>query len=1004
MRKENPPPTQRIILEEQAAVPETTRGDRVDLPPTRRADTGCGASLMQLPSALSCHYTIKKHLPAKGAESDIFLVANQTSGKDYIAKVYRQGIECKPEVLERLSNLDQRHIVEMIEYGQSDGRWYELMEYMPFGTLGQLAEQQDDKTDVFYRSILTELHQALTYLHENNIFHRDLKPENILVRNLNPLDLVLTDFGIASLSEASVRFTRGAWTLHYTAPEQIVQAATISGKTDYWSLGMILFEIIHGSHPFAGLNDHAISAALATGGMSARGVVPFSDIKDERWRLLCQGLLTRDPEKRWGQDEVSRWLDGDTTLKVIRESSSAVRPYKFNKQEFYTPEELAPVLAGNWDEAVKHLHRKYLSKWFSGALLDQELAEEADDLLENENLSKDKRLHLLLIKMAPDLPPFWKGACLATQDLVVIATRAINGDKKACDLLAEIYDNDVLANVFAETYASWKKQFDLFEQGWKTARDAGAPEHLKPAKQTILPSLLLLEIEREYAEKLREQVCKRISSAAKQHSIIKAIGTPEDVLPTHLLVLQAISKKADQEINEELETIRNTVRAELLRLKNEYDEVFDSNPKLVGRVATIESVLKSSDYEKIYELKTIIKDVQIEVQHIADLYSKTKNNLKLLKSFGVNFEDIGTLRGAWTSGDLPPDIHIRYSEEFYELTQQCLDNIEHQLSKLVRELMRLGYDSDTENPLFHPQECVIIEDAVSAKPKLASIREALKITQLVKERKPVFDKLCSELDKLKVHFVEIATGNNSFANGIKQIEKSLSEPDKKKLSKELNKISQLWNLGKEVSHTFKNVYLSLREIIIQYDEILFSTDDLKEKIEFIQSALDSGDEHEILQAKNKIDEIHKQAQLLKNTSSKNIGSNASFDCSTSNKEHHDKSSEDTGSLNIDKQQLRKQYDILKANYHHLEIINEPSQIYANIEKALRSSDPAAIRKCLILTNNLLSRINMDDKKWTTVKTQRTTKKQKIQSKASLFPFYVFGVLLVSIIFFVIIGQ
>jgi serine/threonine protein kinase len=184
---------------------------RLDGPaPTMRDDTLSPRTLMQLPSALAGRYRIAQPLPA-GGEADLLLV-EAADGQRCVAKIYRYGIQVKTEVLDRLVRAGSEAVARLLEYGQSDGHGYEVLEYLPEGSLrsrlaaGPLAEEQA-------RALVVELSAALALLHEHDILHRDLKPENVLIRQWQPLRIALTDFGIASVAEATQHFTTVARTL-----------------------------------------------------------------------------------------------------------------------------------------------------------------------------------------------------------------------------------------------------------------------------------------------------------------------------------------------------------------------------------------------------------------------------------------------------------------------------------------------------------------------------------------------------------------------------------------------------------------------------------------------------------------------------------------------------------------------------------------------------------------------------------------------------------------------
>ena len=123
----------------------------------------------------------------------------------------------------------------------------------------------------------------------------------------------------------------------------------LDAKSDWWSLGMIVLEAASGRHPFEGLNEQVMNHHLATRPIDVRGVY------DDELRTLCRGLLLRDPKRRWGGDEVARWLAGDPTLAVSDDAdgvATVVRPYRFGKTEATSGAELALALAKHWDAAL----------------------------------------------------------------------------------------------------------------------------------------------------------------------------------------------------------------------------------------------------------------------------------------------------------------------------------------------------------------------------------------------------------------------------------------------------------------------------------------------------------------------------------------------------------------------------------------------------------------------------------------------------------------------------
>ncbi|GAA3199742.1 serine/threonine-protein kinase [Actinocorallia longicatena] len=252
-------------------------------------------SLMRLPGALAGRFEVDGELPVQGAESDLLLVHDQAG--QYVVKMYRRGYSADREVWATLPRLTSPHVVKVLETGHSDGRDYEIIEYLPEGNLRDLSGHR--RIDV--ATAVGQLGDGLRTLHAAGIVHRDLKPENVLVRGA---ELVITDFGLSKVLEQSVVFASSSRTLAYAAPESL--SGQVSPARDWWSLGMIARELATGRRPFEGMSETVVVDHLATRPISN------DDITDPRLRMLCRGLLTRDPRHRWAHPQVSAWLRGES--------------------------------------------------------------------------------------------------------------------------------------------------------------------------------------------------------------------------------------------------------------------------------------------------------------------------------------------------------------------------------------------------------------------------------------------------------------------------------------------------------------------------------------------------------------------------------------------------------------------------------------------------------------------------------------------------------------------
>jgi serine/threonine-protein kinase len=244
-------------------------------------------------------------LVARSNMASIFKARDRTNGQSVAIKVPLMALEGDIAGYERFqreeqigAGLSHPGILKVVKVDGQKSRPYLVMEFLEGETLAKIINRRKKLTEPEAIAYASEICDALDYLHANGIVHRDLKPQNIMVCADGTLRLF--DFGIARVEKARrltfVGLTPTLGTPDYISPEQ-VKGKRGDRKSDIYSLGAILYEMVTGSTPFEGESPYVVMNARVTGDPEApRKLNP--DLNPALEEVILHAM-ERDPRQRY---------------------------------------------------------------------------------------------------------------------------------------------------------------------------------------------------------------------------------------------------------------------------------------------------------------------------------------------------------------------------------------------------------------------------------------------------------------------------------------------------------------------------------------------------------------------------------------------------------------------------------------------------------------------------------------------------------------------------------
>jgi serine/threonine-protein kinase PpkA len=247
-------------------------------------------------------YALKKFLGSGGA-ADVFLAVDLRHSRLAAVKVMQRRRFAETVAVRRfikeaqtISSLHHPNIVRIYETGRTPALRFMAMEFFPESLKQRIQSRRRIVPDEAL-TIVNQVASALFYAHKKGFVHRDVKPDNIMFRRDGTP--VILDFGIARVLESTTQLTRSGMSMgtpRYMSPEQL-NAKRADGRSDMYSLGVVLYEMLSGAPPFKGSQTMTVMMKHVT--------EPVPRLAEElaAFQPLIDRLMAKERSKRPGTEK-----------------------------------------------------------------------------------------------------------------------------------------------------------------------------------------------------------------------------------------------------------------------------------------------------------------------------------------------------------------------------------------------------------------------------------------------------------------------------------------------------------------------------------------------------------------------------------------------------------------------------------------------------------------------------------------------------------------------------
>ncbi len=285
--------------------------------------------ILRLNAALEGRYRIEREI-GQGGMATVYLADDLRHGRSVAIKVLKRevaaviGADRFLAEIRTTANLQHPHILPLHDSGEADGFLYYVMPYVEGDSLRDRLNRERQLPVSQAVTIATKVATALQAAHDQGVIHRDVKPANILLSKGEPL---VADFGIALAVGAASRLTAtglAIGTVVYMSPEQAAGDGPIDGRSDIYSLGCVLYEMLAGETPFGRGSVQVILARKLAGMVPDLGDPPGT--APQTVGDVIRKALAADPANRYGTAaQFSEALSRAVTDDAIAQRAGKIR-------------------------------------------------------------------------------------------------------------------------------------------------------------------------------------------------------------------------------------------------------------------------------------------------------------------------------------------------------------------------------------------------------------------------------------------------------------------------------------------------------------------------------------------------------------------------------------------------------------------------------------------------------------------------------------------------------